>query len=396
MLRRIGSLVLATGFVCTVSACASSSNHSGDSSGLKGPAIKLGIIAEGSGVGAQLANVSAGAKAAARAINAAGGLKGRPIEIVTCDTHNNPNDAAACARTLVSDGVVALVGSATEYGANALPLLTQSHIASLGQIAVTSADLTNKLGFPLAPVGIDVAAGSPDVLARNGAHKISLARVDVSGTAGLAQLTALGLAPHGLTLQGNIAVPANAADMSSYVASASGKGQDGIALILQPTDLVKFVRAAKSAGYKGKFGTGASGVQQLINQGFGDALEGVYLVDVARPASDTSNAAVQSMTKQIRAVDSKIVIDYTVEDAWASVYLFKAAAANLSKIDAAGVTGAMPTVTNFTTGVFPAIDFSKPLTGIPGLHVFNPDVFYDQIKNGTITPVSDSFVKLLS
>ena len=129
-MKRLGSALLVVGVVSLSSACSHSaggetSAHTSGASGPQGVALKLGVIAEGSGVGAQLANVSAGAKAAAQAINAAGGIDGRPVEIDTCDTNNNPNDAAACARKMVSDGIVALVGSATQYGANVLPVLSR-------------------------------------------------------------------------------------------------------------------------------------------------------------------------------------------------------------------------------------------------------------------------------
>ena len=362
-----------------------------------GTPIKIGLIAEGISPGTPYSNLAisaAGANAAVKAINAAGGVNGHPLDLVTCDTQNDPNDAATCGRTMVSDGIAALVGSITGFGANVLPILTAAHIASLGQIAVGAADLTNPDGFPFAPAGIDVAVGEPDLAARLGATKISEVRVDLSATAQLPQLAAIGLSSHGLKLINSVALPMNAPDMSSYVAAATANGTDGISLILQPNDLVNFVKAAKAAGFKGKLVSDAANVLRNLTGGFASTMEGVYVVDEAKPATDTSDPAVQKFNTELAAVDTKVTPDYTVEDAWASVYLFAQVAKPLPTVDAASILAAMPTVTDFDSGVFPPIDFSKPVK-FPGLHIFNPDVFYEQVQGGKLVPVTGQFVDLL-
>jgi branched-chain amino acid transport system substrate-binding protein len=50
------------------------------------------------------------AKMAVAEINAAGGVLGRPFELVVADTETDPDAAVAGARTLVAEGVVAIVG----------------------------------------------------------------------------------------------------------------------------------------------------------------------------------------------------------------------------------------------------------------------------------------------
>jgi len=60
------------------------------------------------------------AKAAAKAINDAGGVKGRPIEIEQCDEKGVPTAATACARKAVADKVDA-VFLTSNFGASALP-----------------------------------------------------------------------------------------------------------------------------------------------------------------------------------------------------------------------------------------------------------------------------------
>src|SRR5262249_22679142 len=87
-----------------------------------GAALKLMVVYEGVG---SVTNPEApeGAIAAAKAINAAGGIKGRPIQIIACDTKSDPTTATGCGRRAVSEGVVAIVGSITLFGGRFMPLM---------------------------------------------------------------------------------------------------------------------------------------------------------------------------------------------------------------------------------------------------------------------------------
>jgi branched-chain amino acid transport system substrate-binding protein len=357
------------------------------------------VVAEGAGPGTPYSNLdiaAGGAKAAAKAINDAGGVNGHPLDIVTCDTKNNPNDAAACGRDLVSQGVAAMVGSISGYGAQIYPVLAAAHIATLGQISVSAADLSTENVYSFAPSGIDVAAGEPDLAARLGATKISLVRVDLSATASLPQLAAIGLKPHNLQLVNNVALPMNAPDMSSYVAAAAANGTDAICMILQPNDLVNFIKAAKDSGFQGKLVSDSANLLRGVQNGFATTLEGVYALDEFKPASLTTDPAVAKFNAEVDAVDPKSPKDYTVENAWAAVYLFAQIASSLPTIDAASVLAAVPSVTKFDIGLLPPIDLSKTIDVVPGLRIYNPYVFTEQVKGGQLVAVSNDFVNLLA
>jgi ABC-type branched-subunit amino acid transport system substrate-binding protein len=359
---------------------------------------KLGVIAEGAGPGVPYSNLAialAGTNGAVKAINASGGVNGHRLDIIQCNTENNPNGAAACGREMVSDGVVAVVGSITQFGAQVIPILDAARIPTLGQIAIGSADLANPDGFPFAPAGIGAAVGEPALAASLGKKKISEVRVDLSVTASLPLMAAIGLAPHGLKLVHSVAIPMNSPDMSSYVAAASANGTDGISILLQPADLENFVKAAKQSAFTGALVSDSAHVLRDIKDGFTSTMNGVYAVDECLPASDTANPDVAAMDAQINAVDPTVAKDYTVEDAWASIYLFKRVATGMSDVTGARIIAAMPTVTNFTTGVFPLVNFSQPIETIRGLHIFNPDVVFEQVRHGVLVPLTGHFTKIL-
>src|SRR5207302_7582711 len=79
------------------------------------PPIKLGVLLSTSGVGASTGlGILEGVKLAVEEINAAGGIKGRKVEILLRDTQVKPDVATAVAKELLTkEGVKILIGPAT-------------------------------------------------------------------------------------------------------------------------------------------------------------------------------------------------------------------------------------------------------------------------------------------
>ena len=72
--------------------------------------IKIGIISEESAIAG--AGISRGAQVAADAINAAGGVDGRKLEVILYDDHSSAADAVrAFQRAASQDKVVAVIGT---------------------------------------------------------------------------------------------------------------------------------------------------------------------------------------------------------------------------------------------------------------------------------------------
>ncbi len=90
--------------------------------------IKIGVIAEESAIAG--AGVSKGAQLAADAINAAGGVDGRKVQLVIYDDHSSASDAVrAFQRAVSQDKVVAVVGTYISEVALALqPWAARMHV----------------------------------------------------------------------------------------------------------------------------------------------------------------------------------------------------------------------------------------------------------------------------
>jgi branched-chain amino acid transport system substrate-binding protein len=117
-----------------VLACALATTADGQS---KDP-IKIGIISEESAIAG--AGISRGAQVAADAINAAGGVDGRKLEVILYDDHSSAADAVrAFQRAVSQDKVVAVIGTYISEIALALePWAARSHVPFVTTGAATN------------------------------------------------------------------------------------------------------------------------------------------------------------------------------------------------------------------------------------------------------------------
>ena len=83
------------------------SSSSGSSAAAPAAPVKIGVIVPENTQIYNAPDVVAAVRAAAYAENKSGGLDGHQVVVDYCNEQANPNQATACARQMVSDGVVA-------------------------------------------------------------------------------------------------------------------------------------------------------------------------------------------------------------------------------------------------------------------------------------------------
>jgi branched-chain amino acid transport system substrate-binding protein len=103
--------------------------------------IRVGFVAGLSGrhydLGVSCRN---GAQLAVDALNAAGGVRGRPLELLIRDDAQDPETARRAVRELIDAGVVAVVGHCTSAMAHAtLPLADEAHVLMVAPTVSSSA-----------------------------------------------------------------------------------------------------------------------------------------------------------------------------------------------------------------------------------------------------------------
>ena len=134
-------------------------------------------------VGVRLNNV---AKMWAEDINAKGGIKGRKIELITCNDENKPEKAVACTRDIMDKKAVMIFGNTLTASLRAMQALTKSGPTLLipSPNVVPPAD---SYGFQVSPSDEHITMAVAKYLKDNGLKKIGMvAATDASGEVGVA------------------------------------------------------------------------------------------------------------------------------------------------------------------------------------------------------------------
>ena len=200
--------------------------------GATGPPIRIGMINQDTGAVGAFPELTRAAQAAVDFVNAElGGIDGRPLELLTCDTGFSPEGSTACAQRLVSEGVVAVTGGIDVWGAS-IPVLESNEVPYIGGIPVSDAELRSPISFLF-------SGGSPGAFAafaayaveELGAERIALMYGDFGSIKvaaeryGAGVAVSLGLDPDDIVL---VPFPVTEDDLLPHLTAAVGAEPDAI------------------------------------------------------------------------------------------------------------------------------------------------------------------------
>ena len=117
------------------------------------------------------------AKAFAGWVNAAGGIDGHKLRVLTCNERNDSVAAANCARRAVDENVVAVVGSYSQCGQQFMSPLEAAGIPFLGGYGVSDEEFSSFASYPVNGGQAALLAGNGRQLARN-CDRTALVRPD--------------------------------------------------------------------------------------------------------------------------------------------------------------------------------------------------------------------------
>ncbi len=380
------SLVLA-------SACGSDDENAAStttSPALTGAPITVMVYTAISGVPTPFPEAVAGARAAARVVNDAGGVKGRPIEIVECDIGADPNGPVKCARQAVEQKVVAVVGSLDTNG-DSLAVLQEAGIPAVSPYP-RRAELLTEVSYPVTAGGMALVAGSVAALADKGYKRINVTYSDIPGAAATVKLIAgLSAKSRGVTIR-TTAVPQPSTDLAPIVADAA-RDVDAIAIVTTPTDAAKFVAAARQSGVDLPIAGHSIAFDEATIETLGDAAEGLMVATTFKPSTMEGDPAVDEFNAGMEAIDPEARRNDVSQGAWVGIKLLAAVAEDLPTVDPASVIAALDEVEGLDLGLVPPVGFSTPIEVVPGLtRVFNTKVMYSEVEDGVLRPIDGKFV----
>ena len=232
---------------------------------------------------------SPGAQAAADAINKKGGIKGRRIEILTCNTQSNANVAVACAREAVSENVAAVVGHISTLSTLEIPVLAQAGIPDIGmQTSGNAIDWTNKLVFPF--VGGSTAAyiSIPFAMKKLGKQRFVITYQDVPSAATNAKLARNAARVAGLNVAASFVLPGATTDFSPYVQKLREANADSVMMINSPGVSGGLIRAATTFGVRPLWSHNTGSIGEPEAAQIGAPSEGMLLGGIYPSFRDTN------------------------------------------------------------------------------------------------------------
>lgn len=270
------------------------------------------------GLGAQLTGGLAGngkaivlaAQIWAEEVNAAGGLIGRPVELVFYDDQSNPGLVPGIyTKLLTVDKVDLVLGMSTNLIAPALPIVIQKKKIMMAMFAI---GLNDKFKYPryfqMQPFGpngpdamthgfFDVAKSlnpKPKTIAMIGADA-EFAKTVLEGARASAKEA-------GFKIVYDQVYPPNTVDLTPVLRAVQATDPDLVLVASYPPDSVGVIRAAKEIGLKTRlFGGSLTGLQYAaVKKQLGENLNGVLGFEIYTPEPGLQFPGIQDFLKKYR------------------------------------------------------------------------------------------------
>jgi branched-chain amino acid transport system substrate-binding protein len=296
------------------------------------------------------------AKATVAQINATGGVAGRQLQLIVCDTGTIPQ-TAACGQQAVSDKVVGIVSISASAAYE--PYVEPAHIATINQ-------MRDPVEYS-ASNSFNLTAGTPGIAAGMGAFAKALGcknavLMAVGAAYSKSIVTGFEQVARGAGVKaGLVTIPEGVPDMSPFVANAFRQGADCLVLNALGADFIPLFRAVQSSGHTATLLTSTGFLAPATIQSLGSAVTTLHVVSNLLPASDMSNPAVAQWVQTINKY-SPSPKEYDANSAvtWASVKLLAYAAAHVKTITASSILQFLDHLSNYDLGVGPSVSFDTP------------------------------------
>jgi ABC-type branched-subunit amino acid transport system substrate-binding protein len=354
--------------------------------GITDSEIKLGMCNALTGNSAALGTgMKAGASAFFAKLNAAGGVNGRQLTLVSYDDGYEPQRTIAQTTKLIDeDKVFALFGYVgTPTSAAILPQLAKSGIPFLAPY--TGAEMlrnpVRKNIFNVRASYFDETEGLVERLTTDlGAKSIGVfVQDDAYGAAGEAGVVKA-LRKRGLTLAGKGVYTRNTVEVAAGLAALTQAKPDAVIMIGSYKACAAFVKQAKAGGFKPVFcNVSFVGTAALIGELGADG-EGIYISQVMPSPWDASVPVVKDYQEALKAA-GQTEYDYSSLEGYVSAAIFARALDQAGKdLTRDSFTAALESL-NADIGSLPAA-FS------PTSHQALKTIYFTKVQGGKAVPIT--------
>jgi branched-chain amino acid transport system substrate-binding protein len=364
----IAALALAVAGCSSTTTPSSSSGGGASSSGAAAGTIKLGAIVSLTGSYAAIGTPQKSViEMEAKAVNDAGGINGKKIDVVFEDDGTDPTKAVAAATKLIDqDKVVGIIGSSGTGATMAIRSLVDRagipEVSMAGGNAVTGT--LDKLVYSTAWNNALVAPFELAYMQKHGIKKIALiSDSGAFGKDGVETLTGL-VSKYGITIVSQQTFNPGDTDMSAQLTNIKNAKPDALVMWTAGAEAATVVKNAKSLGMTipiyGSHGNGRGAFAQAV----GTAGDGFLFGAGHILAPDTYTDATE------KAVATKFIADFEAANAGAAPSTFAGHAYDAFHI----MVNAAKSVTGDVTGasLADAVQKTSNYAGIGGVFTFTP------------------------
>jgi ABC-type branched-subunit amino acid transport system substrate-binding protein len=392
-------LLVVAAVAATVAGCGGSSKSSSTASSssstaaakqsFTGKPVVVSVTSFANTVLGSEAQAWAGAKAAARAINAKGGIKGHELEIQTCNNNADPNGELSCARQAVQSSAIATAGDLTLFNDKGfLTELLHGGLAAVGDSTPEPAEdeLPNSYPIDFPPGGLAQCA-SPAIRKATGQTEIGTVIQDTPASINNGELIDAAAHKQGAGPAGKIVVNTGVTDYAPIVEQVSGLHTNLLGVIMGTPAFAAFMATGTSSGHSYDI----CSIDGLVNGDplikLASAAANFYLGGSLPPLSAAPKYPglklfIADMNAEESSGDSAASVtpaNYTSTGlrSWLAVNVIAQIADKLPDPNSrAAFTAAIAKDKDATTnGILPPLNFTKPQGGGPFPRVFNPDAF---------------------
>jgi ABC-type branched-subunit amino acid transport system substrate-binding protein len=348
------------------------------------------VVATESPVGTPFGKVPqifAGVKAAARAINRAGGIAGHRVEVDTCNGQANASTELRCATDAVQAGAVAMVGNFVSLsGAAVDAALLSGQTADLAAIAPAPAQYNGTNVFPLAFPVAEGTVCTTSALSKLLEERTRVASVAVSIPGGLNQAGVVSTSAGkqgGSRVEGvgTVKVGLTTVDFAPVVAQTAALNANVVFTVVAPPQILGFISASSAAGKTWAYCANDGGLTASALLQLGSAVPNAFLGSPYPPLSAASQYPIlKKFMAQMRAEqaagDSAASLTSTgyssnALNAWLGMQVFAQVASSIKgPIDHTTFLSKLGTA-KVNLQVIPPINFAKPIGSGAYPRVFN-------------------------
>jgi ABC-type branched-subunit amino acid transport system substrate-binding protein len=316
--------------------------------------------------------------------NAAGGVNGHPIQVITCNDQADPNKAVACAREAVADKVTALVGGLTLYDNAVFPIITAAGIPWIGLNPLGSLGYTSPDSYATGASAFTYTAAA--YYAGKDCRTVAAVRTEGATDQSLLTNFAIpGMADAGKKFTTVVTVGITQSDLSGPAAQVSSA--QCLYMQLPPQLSQSMVKAlAANGSHPHIFSISGTFTDDVMNAA-PSVTSGATVIAETPPAATAGVwAPARAAIAKYSGAGSVDIANDNVLNTWTAMQIYADVAATVQgDVTGPAMQKQMDASTSIDPKTIPALDFAKPFSVSTYARLFNHNVVLLQVKNGTFT-----------